>query len=327
MSLSPLSTYPLYLRADFADSPVVYSVTAQDVSVHPDVPASNNGKPLLAISGAIIWPGIGHFLVGCYFTGLFWFALAISIALGLASVVVNPQWLNMLGILVPLAILVGVVQLFDALRAARCTHPSVLPEPVVRYFAAAVLMIAGIAWQHRVISYLQNHVLEICYTPTPSMAPVLAKGDRFVDVKDMPFGRWDIVGFNAPRDRYNTPGDKWMKRVIGLPGETVEITRNGILINQKLIGIPAEAGPYQAVDQWGQPLFRPSRTAANGCWGRPITLGSDEYFLLGDNTMESTDARYWPSVNGHQPGAMPRDQITCRVIAICWPPDRWRILK
>ncbi len=117
-----------------------------------------------------------------------------------------------------------------------------------------------------------------------------------------------------------------MKRVVGLPGETVEVTPKGVLINGKPIEVPAEAGPYQSIDRWTQPLNKPSKTiAANGCWGHPIRLGSDELFLLGDNTMESFDARVWPSIHGHQPGAMPLDQVTCKVAAICWPPARCRV--
>jgi type IV secretory pathway protease TraF len=67
--------------------------------------------------------------------------------------------------------------------------------------------------------------------------------------------------------------------------------------------------------------------AANGCWGRPITLGPDEYFLLGDNNRFSYDARLWPPYEDHQPGATPRDQLCGRVVGIVWPPGRWRVFE
>jgi hypothetical protein len=67
--------------------------------------------------------------------------------------------------------------------------------------------------------------------------------------------------------------------------------------------------------------------AANGCWGKPITLGSDEYFLLGDNTAISDDARFWPSIDDRQPGATPRSHIFGRVVAIVWPPQRWEVFQ
>lgn len=288
----------------------------------------NQGSALLAISGALIWPGVGHFLVGSYYLGLFWFSTAIGLVLGIFGIIATAVHVPWLGILVSAALLLEIVQIFDAIRCARRGNGGFIPEPVVRFAAAALLTVAAIFLQHQVISYLQDNVFEICYTPTPSMAPLLVAGDRFVTLKSMPINRWDIVGFNCPEDLLATAGvagSHWMKRVVGLPGEKVEVTGKGVFINDAQIDIPAEAGPYLAVDNTGQPLAGPSPSAANGCWGRPIKLAPDEYFLLGDNTLDSLDSRFWPSVSGRQPGAMPREEITCRVVGICWPPSRWRM--
>ncbi len=307
------------LRYDDADG-----VSSSVIDHIPSLKATTedrDGKTLLALSGAMIFPGAGHFLVGSCYMGLLWFALAVGIVLGCVETLADPRYIPMLAILVPAGAGVGLLQLLDALRAGRGSGKPVVNEPAFRYPIAIVILLSSLFWQHRVIAYLQNHVFEICYTPTPSMAPLLQVGDRFVTLKSLPVSRWDIVGFNCPPAYKGVAGDRWMKRVVGMPGEKVEITGNGVLINGKHMDLPAEAGPYLAIDRTGQPLAGRSRTfAANGCWGRPITLGADEYFLLGDNSLESTDARYWPSIEGHQPGAMPSDQITCKVIGICWPP-------
>jgi signal peptidase I len=282
----------------------------------------------MALSGAMIWPGIGHFIAGSYYLGLFWFTLSISTVVAIVGLLEYPQWIVAVFILLVIAAVITLLQFVDAFRCARKSRSAMLGEPALRYVVAVVLMIIAMYWQHAAIAYLQENVFEICYTPTPSMAPLLQAGDRFVTFKSMPIKRWDIVGFNVPPQLSQTIGDHWMKRVVGLPGEQVELTPKGMFINGKLIDLPPEAGPYLATDRWEQPLTAPARyTAGNGCWGRPILLKDDEYYLLGDNTTESTDARYWPSIHGHQLGAMPADQITCKVVAICWPPERWRVFR
>ena len=315
------------VRSRLPDSKLVNTTTRASGFDLPFVP-SNQGKALLAISGALIWPGVGHFLVGSTYLGLVWFTAGIGLVLGFFSILANPDRLPMLAIIMPVALLVSIIQLIDAFRCSRKDEPGICAQPFARFTLAAALMIGALYGQHRALTYLQNHVYEICYTPTPSMAPLLAEGDRFVTLKNVPIHRWDVVGFDAAHAFPGLTNDALMKRVVGLPGETIEVIDKGILINGKPAEIPGEAGPFLPTDHWQQPLSRPSRKfAANGCWGRPITLGPDEYFLLGDNSLESLDARYWPPVSGHQAGAMPREEITCKVVAICWPPARARMFR
>ena len=157
------------------------------------------------------------------------------------------------------------------------------------------------------------------------MAPNVSPGDLFVFFKQLSYGRWDIVGVDSPTSD-SMEIRHLCKRIVGLPGDQIEITGSGLMINGKAARIPAHVGPYLPVDSWNTPLMDAEpMAAANGCWGRPITLGPDEYFLLGDNTAISDDGRFWPSVQDRQPGATPRGQIHGRVVGIIWPPDRWRV--
>jgi signal peptidase I len=159
------------------------------------------------------------------------------------------------------------------------------------------------------------------------MSPAIGTTDYFLLLKSQPVQRWDIAGIRMP-NTIQFPQAEMVKRVVGLPGETVELTPDGLLINGQRVRPPAGIGFYVSVNMLDQPLQSPDpRTAGNGCWGRPIKLMSDEYFVLGDNTTESYDSRLWPAVDGRQPGALPAARLSGRVAAIVWPPDRSRLFE
>lgn len=104
--------------------------------------------------------------------------------------------------------------------------------------------------------------------------------------------RGDIVVFEYPR----APDRDFIKRVIGLPGETVEVRDGAIYIDS----VPLEE-PYLS-------------DATHGNMS-PRKLGPNEYFVLGDNRDNSSDSRSW--------GPLPRDNIIGKAWLSYWPPRLW----
>ncbi len=147
-------------------------------------------------------------------------------------------------------------------------------------------------------------------------------GDRILSFKLASPKRWDIITFDFPEE----PSVKYMKRVVGLPGETIVIKDNTIFADgvsmdmpegEKLryIGTLDPATNWQKLTLWGSPE-------------RPAKLGPDEYFVLGDNTERSLDSRFWENgAPGHASYAVPRGYIDGVVIGIYWPPERFRSFK
>jgi signal peptidase I len=130
-----------------------------------------------------------------------------------------------------------------------------------------------------------------------SMEPNLHQGQYLIVNKALykwvhPPQRGDIVVFEYPR----APDRDFIKRVIGLPGETVEIRSGSVYID----GIPLDE-PYL-----GQPT--------NGNLG-PRTLADTEYFVLGDNRDNSSDSRSW--------GPLPQANIIGKAWVSYWPPRFW----
>jgi signal peptidase I len=144
---------------------------------------------------------------------------------------------------------------------------------------------------------IRTFVAEARYIPSGSMEPTLLVNDRLiVDKLGYHFKnpqRGDIVVFSptATLEKQNFH-DAFIKRVIGLPGETVEVKGGRVYVN-------------------GQPL-RESYIKDNPDyqWG-PRTVPQDSYLVLGDNRNNSYDSHYW--------GFVPRDKIIGRAVVRFWP--------
>ena len=113
--------------------------------------------------------------------------------------------------------------------------------------------------------------------------------------------RYDIIVFPF-RYKENT---FYIKRIIGLPGETVQIAGGEIYIDGEILK-----------ESYGREVIKDPGIAES-----PIELGEDEYFVLGDNRNESSDSRD-PSV-----GKIRREEIVGRAWLRIWPLNKFGILK
>lgn len=295
-------------------------------SIQPGQPQEESGgRALLAFGSAMVWPGVAHLIAGEQQWAVMWFLSWCTILGGFAMVVIDPEWLMLLPVLVLFAVAIQVTQLIHATRCMRNSSRVAALEPGSRMGLGVLCAVVAIAGYWGVIRYLQRDWIEVCYSPTPSMSPAISPGDYFLNFKRAPIHRWDIVGVQTPKNS-EVYFENLCKRLIGLPGDRIEITADKLLINSTPVNLPEGLWRPIAVDMYNKRLTHPDPLgAANGCWGRPIVLGSDEYFMLGDNSSISYDCRFWPSINGRKPGAVPQSQLRGRVVAIIWPPQRWRI--
>jgi len=194
-----------------------------------------------------------------------------------------------------------------------------------------------------VLCSLRSAVADWNDVPTGSMKPSILEGDR-IYVNKLAYGlripftsvwlaewegpqRGDVVVLLSPEN-----GSRLVKRVVGLPGDTLELRDNRLLVN----GTPATYEPVdpevvrraataslegrqlgaERIDAEVHPvMITPGRRAPR--WMAPVTVPPGQYFVMGDNRDESRDSRIF--------GLVPRHNIVGRAsaVAISFDPDNY----
>ncbi len=168
-------------------------------------------------------------------------------------------------------------------------------RPTIRSALSLILMVVLVG----VLSFgIRAYAVQEYVVPTGSMLPTLQIGDRIaVDKLSSTIHRGDIVVFNRAPGDHDPAFPVLVKRVIGLPGETITSVGDGILIDGKPIAqpwLPALTGVC-------------SQAAANI---PRTTIPAGQYFVMGDCRGDSDDSRYW--------GTVPASNIIGKVSAVIW---------
>jgi len=165
-------------------------------------------------------------------------------------------------------------------------------------------LIATIAWFRDLMLSVLIAVLVILFLYRPvkvegtSMMPSLYDQERlFINQFSYKFGlgdikRGDTVVFWFPEDTTKS----YIKRVIGLPGDTVAVEDGYVIVNGKKL-----------VENYVPPEYRDDRNYP------PRVVPRNEYFVLGDHRVSSNDSRAW--------GFVPRNYIYGKAVFVFWPPE------
>jgi signal peptidase I len=167
--------------------------------------------------------------------------------------------------------------------------------PIWRDFLESVVLAVVLA------AILRLFIIQPFWIPSGSMEPNLLPNDRIIVnmlvYRFHPPQRGDIIVFRYPLD----PSRDFVKRLIALPGETVEIRNNNVIINGVRLNEP----------------YLPPRTF-EADYG-PFTVPQGSYFMMGDNRNNSDDSRVW--------GTVPKKNIIGKTFVIYWPLGRMQLIR
>lgn len=163
-------------------------------------------------------------------------------------------------------------------------------------------------WLRDIVFAALTAVLIVVFVVQPvkvegtSMQPHLADQERIFVNKFVyhvsEIGRGDIVVFWYPKD----PAKSFIKRVIGLPGETVIIEEGRVYVNGSPLNEPYVPGEYADASHFG-----------------PASVPPDSYFVLGDHRNSSNDSRNW--------GMVPASNIFGKAVLRYWPISKFGLIE
>ncbi|MEA3329067.1 MAG: signal peptidase I [Candidatus Omnitrophota bacterium] len=153
---------------------------------------------------------------------------------------------------------------------------------------------------------IRTFIVQAFKIPTSSMKPTLMCGDRilvnrFIYRFKKP-ERWDVVVFKYPLDRKKP----FIKRLVAEQGEKITIANGRVFINGQMIDNPHLPEYYYNRGDYGRQ-------------GLKIDVPEDKLFVLGDNSFNSKDSRYW--------GFVPKKDLVGKAFLIYWPLNRIKILN
>ena len=167
--------------------------------------------------------------------------------------------------------------------------------------------VESVLWAIAIALIIRTFIIAPFKIPSGSMQPTLLIGDRILVNKFIyrfrEPRRGDVIVFRYPED----PKRPFIKRLIGLPGDKVEIKDGRVLVNDAALDPTlARASYYYNQGEYAQE-------------GKSIAVPDGMYFVLGDNSASSHDSRFW--------GYVPKKLLIGRAVCIFWPPWRIRALR
>lgn len=262
-------------------------------------------KPWIALLLSIAQPTLGQIYNGQVAKGLC-FALLSVLALPICGYFrLFNNFSSMLVVVTP-AMALWIYLIVDSYATAKKLRGFV-PTRWNRWYIyvvfSIVMQLVGEAERSLVTSYSRAFKI-----PSSAMSHTLESGDDIVaDMRayqNASPSRGDVIIFAYPKD----PTKDFVKRVIGLPGETIAIQEKQVYINGQRFTEPAGVHSDSVIHPWDNP---------KGYNFGPATIPDDAYFVLGDNRDYSLDSRFW--------GFVRREALKGKAIYIYWSSDKTRI--
>jgi len=292
--------------------------------------------PFWAVVLSIAATGLGHIYCGRLLKGLVLFFASFAFAPIIVIAAQNAaSWLMLAMVVMALLLLLGIFiyALIDAGLLARRLGRTYQCKEYNRWYVYLLFIVVAISYPTNLASSIRDDVLQAFKIPSQSMAPAILPGDRVLlnkaRYKIAPVQRADVVVFVYPDDRRKY----YLKRVVAMPGERVEIRDNVVYVNdQPLTQQPADNDPKlnftlpdQAVvmiEDNGHHRYPVIIDPTRPVNMAPLLVPHGQCVVLADNRqMTADDERHVG--DSREFGPVPLADIMGRVAYVYWPALSW----
>jgi signal peptidase I len=292
-------------------------------------------RPLVAVVLSLIMAGLGQIYCGRIIRGLV-FALLCTVPFAvIAGLFIHEAAVKLsLMLITGFVSVVSLVAIIDSWYLAKHTKPDYELKDYNRWFVYLLLWLISMGGSATYGLYFRDNYMEAFRVPTTSSYPTILPGDRFLANKlayrSKDPQRGDLVVFVSPQNRRTN----YIKRVVALAGDTVEIKDNDLYINgQKLehtkingsilnkIKVEVrdkilEGDVYEETNNGAKyRIFLKSKDEPNSPNFAKVTVPDYHCFVLGDNRDMSEDSRHF--------GPLPLATIKGRADYLYWPAKDW----
>lgn len=293
---------------------------------HATRPAAR--KPSVAILLSMAATGLGHIYCGRPTKGLILFFISFAFAPIMVRAAQSAASTGVLLMVVGSIVLMLAVFFYavvDAGLLARRTGPDYEPREYNRWYLYLLMIAVAVGYPADMSGTIRDHILQAFKIPSASMAPNILPGDHVflnkVAYRRRAPQRGDVVVFVYPDDRRLF----YIKRLVALPGDSIEISNNRVRINDRVlntarldpaaVNVNAPADTVYLEEQNHRQTYS-IMMPADGMQDLPkIIVPHGHCFVLGDNRADSRDSRHF--------GPIPLADVKGRVDYIYWPAQSW----
>jgi signal peptidase I len=294
-----------------------------------DTPNAPARSPLVAVMLSLAATGLGQIYCGRIVRGLVMFLGSLLFVPAIvAAALLPPATVVLVGLISALLAVLGVYvfAVVDAYRLARRGRDHFQPMDYNHTLVYALFILVGLTYPASGLYFIRGSVFEGFEIPSASEVPTLLPGDRFLVNKTTYQRRFVRRGDEVVFRVSSEPGRNWVRRVIALPGDTIEVKDNEVFVNGRQL--PREPAPLASLGFAAQEVKGEVFEETNSGRRYRILFAADtkplpDYpkanvpegmcFMLGDNRNNSRDSRmmgfvalgdvlgdvqyrYWPAV-------------------------------
>ena len=253
-------------------------------------------KPWAAALFSFLLPGLGQLYAGRIRRALIAALLMLAAELLAIPVVMMLHGGIQLLLFALIGIFLNIIIPWDAYRLAREATPQFVPRNYNRWYVYTSLwLISALVVRPAIFRFTITHIARAYRLPSTSMQPGLLVGDFVLArIRSGPTQRGEIVA-------YRFADETLLKRIVGIPGDTLSMTHGTLSVNGRAIEEPytleSDTSIAEADDfSWQRKYLASGVDSLSyhptiNTWG-PIIVPSRRYFVLGDHRSQSEDSRY-----------------------------------